>query len=162
MRESSVIKPDLRWVARTTLLVAFTVPCLIAVGFAGGCSAHDWYARRMPPRSYVGAPFAEVIRNLEDCGVLPLGTSWQSEPLKRRRVSYGSISFPTDREVIWQLAMEAGVVVGYRMDTHGSIRSSLHIRDAAGAKPGVEYREGGVSSEPRYALEGYGVPLPGR
>jgi hypothetical protein len=143
-----VIRPDLRSTVRAVAVVSLSLPLLIAVALLGGCPFTDWYAPRMPPRSFTAAPLGDVIAEIERNGVIPVGTTWEADPLKSRKVTLTPLLFPTDREVVREIALSAGVIIGYPMGQEGQILGPLHVRAAAGAKPGVEYRRNATRSLP--------------
>ena len=132
-----MIKPDSRSTLRIVAVLGLTIPALVAIGLAGGCPLSDWYARRMPPRTYKSAALGNVVADLEREGVIPLGTTWESEDLKSRPVSMTAI-LPTDREAVHQIAERAGVIIGYPMGQEGQITGPLHVRSAAGSKARAE------------------------
>jgi hypothetical protein len=99
-----VIQPDLRATIRAVTVVSFTVLGLIWIALAGACPMSDWYARRVPPRSYRQVALADVLRDLENHAVIPLGTVWEAEELKALPVTIDLLFFPTDREAVRLIA----------------------------------------------------------
>jgi hypothetical protein len=146
-----VIKPDSKSVFRTVAILGLTIPILIGIALLGGSSISDWYARRMPPRSYERVPLYWVIQDLEAHGVIPLGTTWESDSLKGQPLTMKTWLLPTDREVILRIAQGAGMVIAYPMGQHGEIMGPLHVRATAGGKPGVEWLYGKNRPSPAYA-----------
>ena len=146
-----MIQPDLKATIRTVTVVTLTLAGLIWVGLAAGCPMSDWYARRMPPRSYHHVPLSTVMRDLEIHAVIPLGTVWEVEALKSVPVTADLRFFPTDREAVRLIAEAAGVVMAYPMDVHGGITGSIHVRSASGNRPGVQSLPRVDWQDPTYA-----------
>ena len=148
-----MIQPDLKATIRTVTVVTLTLAGLIWIGLAGGCPLSDWYARRMPPRSYHHVPLSAIMRDLETHAVIPLGTVWEAEALKSVSVTAELRFFPTDREAVRLIAEAAGVVMAYPMDVHGGIMGPIHVRSAAGDRPGVQWLPRVSWQDPTYASE---------
>jgi hypothetical protein len=148
-----VIQPDLRATIRAVTVVSFTVLGLIWIALAGACPMSDWYARRVPPRSYRQVALADVLRDLENHAVIPLGTVWEAEELKALPVTIDLLFFPTDREAVRLIAEKAGIVLAYPMDTHGGILGPIHVRNATSAPPGVQWIKVDRWEGPIYAAE---------
>ena len=155
-----MIRPDLRAAVRVVTVVPVTLACLIWIGLAGGCPMSDWYARRLPPRSYRQVSLAAVIQDLEVHGVIPVGTVWEADSLKAIPVTQDFWLFPTDREAVRLIAERTGVVMAYPVDTHGGILGPIHIREAAGAPPGVQWLKLDRWEGPIYAADRLPTPKP--
>jgi hypothetical protein len=141
-----LITPDLRSTRHVGVVLGLTIPALLAIALAGGCPMTDWYAPRMPPRAYRSAALGSVIADLERENVIPSGTTWESPDLKSLPVNMTSYLLPTARDAVHEVALRAGVIIGYPMGQEGQVTGPLHIRAASESPPGVEPHEAALPS----------------
>jgi hypothetical protein len=112
----------------------------------------------MPPRVYDHQQLDNVIADLERNGVIPLGTTWEAEALKSRRVSASFWFLPTDRDALARIAESAAVAFKYPMGQHGQIVGSIVVSEAVDGEPRLLPRFAKDWQPPVYANRRKRVP----
>jgi hypothetical protein len=126
--------PDARAaVARTSIRVAIAVAAillaLVVVVMIAGTPSSYWYEQRMMPRKYTSIPLATVIADLEANYVIPRGTTWSDESLKRRPVTVSWV-WPSDKEALLAVSQVSHVTFTYQMGHHGEIWAPVQVTQA--------------------------------
>jgi hypothetical protein len=135
----------------TAGLALATILALVFLVLLGSQPNSWWYVPRMPIRVYKSSPLDQVIKQMEDHGVIPLGTEWETETLKQKHVTVSFWFLPTDLEALGQLAAAAQVVIEYPPAYHGELRGSIRVRRAGNDPVGLKAVYRPNLPRPRYA-----------
>ena len=119
--------------------VLAAITCIVVVAVPGGW----WEQRLMPPRSYQAVPLGRVVADLERQGVIPLGTTWESEALKARPVTASFWFLPSASSAVNTIATAAGVVArapwAHRCSLCGEhFAGPMHVLPAQQGRAGLE------------------------
>ena len=133
--------------------MAYTLTTLLGLLFLVSIlstSTRSFFARRMPPRAYSAKPLSEIIADMENQGLIPLGTTWENEGLKARKVTVSYWLLPTDLDALDKLASAAGVVIEIPVEVEAQVVGSARVRSISGGRPGLELIYPRTHIAPRY------------
>ena len=131
----------LRGVIIGLYLTATIILLLVALQF-GLRSPLDVYGRTVWWAKYEQVPIKQIIQDLEDRELIPLGTTWQDANVSLRRASLRLIA-ASPYDVLDEVAKQTDVTIQYKVGYHGNIIAAVHIsstvpgRGAAAPYPDV-------------------------
>ena len=120
---------------RALLLFAFLLALLTGIWLALG-SPNSFRAKRSGYRAYRDVALRTIIEDLENHGVIPAGTSWESDDLEQRRITVKWL-WATGIDALGQVAAAAQVDVAYPAGYHGELLGPCRIQQPTSAKPGL-------------------------
>ena len=88
------------------------------------------------PRHYENAPLSAVIADLEAQEVIPAGTHWQSDALRKKRVNIGWF-IPYDLQALQRVANEGQVAISWPSSATGQIVGPITIETPGKQGPGL-------------------------
>jgi hypothetical protein len=121
---------------RTFVVCGVILLVLSAVTWVAVTPPGHLSAPRSGPRDYRASSLEAVLQDLEEHAVIPSGTQWELNTLRRRVVTVSWL-YPRDRQALEQIATAAGVLIQFPMGRHGEIIGPVIVKEARGEPPGI-------------------------
>jgi hypothetical protein len=96
-------------------------------------------APRSGARDYDRTPLGDVLVDLEENGIIPNGTTWDSDALRERPVTTSWL-FPRDKQALHMVAISADVIIEIPLGTHAQIVGPVTVCERGSKDAGLYVR----------------------